>query len=470
MMDHLLGLWVASLIEHSKIGWVLGKGSRWKPGRPLRLLFAGYNGTRNTGADVRVHEMLRQVEHILGSERFEPHVLTQDPGLTRGYFKSAHQLRLPDIFPPFLHRAIPLYDGVVACEGSMFKSKFANALSMMMIEALGMAAVQNKLSVGYGAEAGNMDSVLRRLCRRYCGKSLVITRNEQSRQILRGLGVPTELGTDTAWTFEPHDAAYGRRTLRQLGWDGRRPVLAVCPINPYWWPVKPSLAKAAARAICGAYKRSQYRSFYFHQAGPQVDGAFHRYLDAIAGAVGDFRRRHAVMIILVAMEALDTRACHELSQRLGRLPVISSRHFDMYELVGLLRCCDLLLSSRYHAIVTSMPAKVPSAGITMDERISNLMEQRGHQHLLASIDDPDLQPRILQMLESLLRDREAIAQAVGRTVTWNLKEMARMGVYFEEQVQQRYPEFEIRGGIRGWEDYLPPLSPTLHGLLEEHAA
>jgi hypothetical protein len=117
-----------------------------------------------------------------------------------------------------------------------------------------------------------------------------------------------------------------------------------------------------------------------------------------------------------------------------------------------------------------MPAKVPSAGITMDERISNLMEQRGHSHLLAGIDDPDLQPRIVQMLEALLRDREAIAQAVGRTVTCNLKEMARMGVYFEQQVQQRYPEFEIRGGIRGWEDYLPPLSPTLHGLLEEHAA
>ena len=39
----------------------------------------------------------------------------------------------------------------------MFKSKFANALTTMMIGSLGIAAAQNKLSVGYGAEAGHMD-------------------------------------------------------------------------------------------------------------------------------------------------------------------------------------------------------------------------------------------------------------------------------------------------------------------------
>ena len=45
-----------------------------------------------------------------------------------------------------------------------------------------------------------------------------------------------------------------------------------------------------------------------------------------------------------------------------------------------------------------------------------------------------------------------------------------MGQYFEEQVQRRYPDFELRGGLRSWEDYLPPLSPGLHDLLEAQAA
>jgi hypothetical protein len=47
--------------------------------------------------------------------------------------------------------------------------------------------------------------------------------------------------------------------------------------------------------------------------------------------------------------------------------------------------------------------------------------------------------------------------------------MARMGVYFEEQVARRYPEFPIRSGVLGWEDYLPPLSPALRELAERHS-
>ena len=46
------------------------------------------------------------------------------------------------IFPPFLFSTVRKYDGVVACEGSMFKSKFANALSIMTIGALGIAAAR----------------------------------------------------------------------------------------------------------------------------------------------------------------------------------------------------------------------------------------------------------------------------------------------------------------------------------------
>ena len=39
--------------------------NEWKPGEPLKILFAGYAGARNTGGDVRVEEMIRQVRHIL---------------------------------------------------------------------------------------------------------------------------------------------------------------------------------------------------------------------------------------------------------------------------------------------------------------------------------------------------------------------------------------------------------------------
>ena len=115
-------------------------------------------------------------------------VMTQNFDLTRGYFGDARQVHLPDVFPPFLHSEVRKHDGVVACEGSMFKSKFSNALTTLFIGALGIAAAQNKLSVGYGAEAGAMDPGLQGLCRRYCQDSIVITRNVESQDVLGKLG------------------------------------------------------------------------------------------------------------------------------------------------------------------------------------------------------------------------------------------------------------------------------------------
>jgi polysaccharide pyruvyl transferase WcaK-like protein len=468
MMDFILEAWVSSSIEAAKLAWMMGKGQRWEPGEKLKLLFAGYNGTRNMGSDVRVSEMLRQIRHILGAEWVEFSVMTQNFQRTAGYFESAKQVHLPDIFPPFLADEVPKHDGVVACEGSMFKSKFANALTTMMIGSLGIAAVQNKLSVGYGAEAGHMDPLISKMCGRYCQNSLVITRNEESRTVLRELGVPTELGTDTAWTFEPHPAEYGRKALREVGWDGRTPILVVCPINPFEWPVRASMAKFALHGLAGAYKDSHYRSVYFHNSGPEADRALEHYLSAIANAVRAFRQQQHVFAILVATERLDARPARRISEKLGGVPVLTSDDYNMYELVSILRACHMMVSSRYHGIVTSMPALVPSAGITMDERIRNLMRERGHEDLLMNVDDPDLEPRLLAAMNKLCREGESIASAIGKTVVKNLKVMARMGVYFEEAVQRRYPEFPTRRGEWTWEDYLPPLGEELRGLIEAY--
>ena len=469
MMDFALQAWTSSLIELSGALWKLGRGRPWQPGEKLKLLFAGYNGTRNTGSDVRVEEMLRQIRRVLGGENLDLSVMSQNFDFSRGYFGDARQVFLPDIYPPFLFREVRKHHGVIACEGSMFKSKFADALTTMFIGALGIASAENKLSVGYGAEAGYMNPLLERMCARYCRRSLIITRNEESQAILTKLGVASEAGTDTAWTFEPHPAAYGRKALSDAGWDGRTPILAVCPINPFWWPVKPSTPKFLAHSLFGAYKESYYRTIYFHKSGSDVDAAYKRYLAALASGVKAFRSRHNVFLILVAMEKLDTRACQALAPQLGGAPIFSSEQFDMYELVSILRCAGLILSSRYHAIVTSMPCLIPSAGVTMDERIQNLMRERGHDRLLLTVDDPHLGEKLVDVMEYLVHDADAIREAIAFSVARNVKTMARMGVFLERAVDQQYPEFPVRTGVHSWEEYLPPLSPNLEKLLENYS-
>ena len=44
-----------------------------------------------------------------------------------------------------------------------------------------------------------------------------------------------------------------------------------------------------------------------------------------------------------------------------------------------------------------------------------------------------------------------------------------MGVYFEEEVQKRYPEFGTRRGEWSWEDYLPPMNPGLQELVTAYS-
>ena len=469
MMDFVLEAWVSALIELNKLEWMLGAGQRWKPGEKLKLLFAGYNGSRNTGSDVRVEEILRQIRRIVGPENSAFSVMTFNFDLTRGYFGDARQVYLPNVFPPFLHTEVGQHDGVVACEGSMFKSKFANALTTMMIGALGIAAARNKLSVGFGAEAGHMDPMLKKMVKRFCRDSLIITRNVESQAVLGKLGVPTELGTDTAWTFEPLGPEFGARILRDAGWDGRAPVLAICPINPFWWPVKPSLPRWFAHSVFGAYKESYYRTIYFHRSGRSVEAAYAKYLSAMAAGVSAYRNSHRVFPVMIAMEMLDRNACERVAQSIGGAPVFGSDQYNMYELVSILRACHRLLSSRYHAIVTSMPTGLPSAGVTMDERIRNLMRERGHEHLLMEVDDAELEDRIVAALEALDAQAEEIRDAMGRTVARNIQMMSRMGMYFEEQIARCYADFPIRSGSLSWEDYLPPLSPALQELLEAHS-
>ncbi len=471
--DRLLMSTTAALIEAQGMKYALGLGiERWRPGKALKLLFAGYVGTRNTGADVRVEEMVRQVRHVLGDDAIALTMMTSDPKLTKGYFRTARQVTMPTIFPKFLFDECPKHHGVIACEGSMFKSKFASALSTMMAGSLGFANAEQKLSVGYGAEAGHMIPSLQDFVQKHCRDSLVLCRNQPSRGVLEALGIRTRGGTDTAWTFDPAPPERGRQLLQSAGWDGKAPVLIACPINPFWWPVKPDLQKAAAYHLSGEHKSAFYKSIYFHASGQDVATRYEAYLDGFCEAISAFAQEKAVFPILVGMEQLDRRACEHLAAKLqekngwGKVPIFVSDEHDMYDLVSVLRQGSLMVSSRFHAIVTSMPGLVPSCGVTMDERIRNLMATRGHDDLFLEVDDPELGEKLLAILRRVDRERERIRDDIARTLPGELRLMGQMGIDFKDEVARVYPEFALPDLGPEPIAHLPALPRALQELLE----
>ncbi|MBN1654144.1 MAG: polysaccharide pyruvyl transferase family protein [Deltaproteobacteria bacterium] len=466
--DRALQAIMTSLVEAAGIKYALDIDQvSYRAGRPFKLLLVGYVGTRNTGADLRSEEIVRQFRTLFGDRNFDLSIVTLDPRLTAGYFRTARQVHMPMIFPKFLYQECQKYHGVVACEGSMFKSKFANSLSIMMASALGMSSAAGKLSVGYGGEAGEMVPALRDFVRKQCSQSLIICRNQPSREILEAMGIRTKGGTDTAWTFEPAPLTVGRDILAKHGWDGRKRVLAVCPINPFWWPVKPDVVKALAKRFGGQFNREHYQALYFHHWSEETAERFERYLDGLAYAINGFSADRAVFPILIGMEQLDREACERLRDKLDVAPpLFISDRYNMYEMVSILHNCALVLSSRFHAIVTSMTAFVPSAGVTMDERIRTLMNDRGHRNLLVEVDAEDLGEEALVALRRLDRDREAISHEIKAFIPSQLKLMGQMGIDLEDEVCRVYPDFSRRDVPRSWEHYLPRLPLALQGLLE----
>lgn len=471
--DRMLERTMSGLIEIAASRHALDGNSGWVPGTPLELLLVGYSGTRNTGSDVRVEETTRQLRHLFGDEHVSLSVVTANPRLSKGYFAGAKQLHMPKVFPKFLFDTVHRHHGVVACEGSMFKSQFANALTVLMGGALGLASAEGKLAVGYGGEAGKMSPPLEAFVRRHCRDAFVITRNEASAKVVRALGIAGPVGTDTAWTFRAAPPAIGESILRRAGWDGRTPVLALCPIEPFVWPIRPDLVKSVVHAATGVYAPAHYGSIYFHHTGPEVASKQRRYLESIASAVQAFRRDHDVFPIVVGMEQLDRRACEDLAVLLGHeVPIFVSDEHDMYTLVSVLRTCAMVVSSRFHAIVTSMGATVPSAGITMDERIRNILVDRGHPDLVLEVDDPELRDKLYATLHTLRSDREAIAEAIGRNVVTNVATFGAMGRALVDHVRRTHPELPIREELGGAADawkHLPPLPEELTSLIERYA-
>lgn len=434
----------------------------------LKLLFAGYTGANNMGADVRVEEMLRQFRHLFHPDCFDAAVFSFGKPRWNGYFQGATRLRPQVDFPRYLNSLVPKFDGVVACEGSIFKSHFTDLLPAMMIGALGLAAASGRLSVAYGSEAGRMSPELTHLVSDYCAEAYIIARNARSRDLLAERGLVADVGTDTAWTFEPHPREQGELELRRKGWNGR-PILTVCPINPFWWPVNISLAKSLVRPF-GLYRDSHYGRVFFHRCGPEVERRFESYLRSLSVAVAGFCARRNYFPVIAGCERLDRIAVNRLAKSLGGAATFVSFDYEPRRFVSILRCSRLLLSSRYHAVVTTMPAGVVSAGLSMDERLDNLLEERRHPHLLSRVDDSDLAEKLENSLETMHAQREQLQAETEFDVCRHLRRMSHMGKLIVEYVRSRYPQFENLTDRSSWENYLPPLDSGLRSLLDRYAA
>ncbi|MEL6477228.1 MAG: polysaccharide pyruvyl transferase family protein [Pseudomonadota bacterium] len=418
---------------------------------PLKLLLVGYAGAGNIGADIKMHETARQLRAIL-------------PGVELGIMARGTPsapiegavLEVPDgYFPDRLSKLVARYDGVVVVEGSLYKSTFSNTLTTMLVGAMALAVAQGKPAIAFGVEAGRMDPDLAAFVRTHGTGATVICRSERALEaVIRDLGFPATLGADTAWTFPPAPPAAAEALLGRHGWDGAAPVLALCPINPFWWPVKPD----ALRAMAGE-EEDLYQSIFYHTWTADRAARLERYLAAWAGAAQRAMARTGAMPILIAMETLDIAVCERLAARLGNAPVLAAGQVQAAEIVAVLRRAALVVTSRYHAALTAIPAGGPVIGVTMDERISNLMAERGCPEMALPVEAPDLAERLRAAVETCLS--EGAAPGLQAFLTAQRARQARMGRQAAETLARAYPALAKTLDLTApLDQFLPADKPT----------
>lgn len=438
------------------------RGAVWRPGEPLRLLLAGYNGTGNTGADVRTAEIVRQIRSLLGPDAVAPEILVLNDFLPAELFPGVRQRSMDGYFVPALAGLALASHGVIGCEGGLFKSNMSGSFCTMVAGAMGMAWALDKPACAYGAEAGAMGGGLVPFVREMCDGALVITRNEESSRHLSAIGVDSETGADTAWTFDPAPPEQAEALLRAAGWDGQAEILGLCPVNPFWWPLTLDLKRVAA-----AEDPRHYGGGFFHRDDEEARAAFTRYLDGIATAVTALRRETGIFPIIVGMERIDREACAALAERLGSgVPVFLSGSRTPGELVALLRRCGRLVSSRFHAVVTAMPAGVPAVALSMDERLGRLLgEGADAGGRLIATDDPLLAERLLAALRAIPAEREAHAAQARAVTAAAVRTMGAMGIRLLDHLRGHLPDLPVPDRPRRWDTHLPPLPRLIRAIL-----
>jgi polysaccharide pyruvyl transferase WcaK-like protein len=441
---------------------------KWKPGERLRMLLVGYNGKRNTGADVRVSAMVEQFYRIFGRDAIELGILTLDVKNLQVYFDGSTRLiPFSSIFFKDLLRACSEYHVAILCEGSCLKSKFANALTLFFCEAAGVMKRQGKPCLAYGSEAGYMDPALVRIVRATCRDTYFIARTEPSLDIIRRLGLKGHIGTDTAWTFPSAGVEWATHELvSAAGWDGKKPLVGAAVINPFCWPVRPSLTRWVRAAVTGN-REDNYEKWYFFSSSAERKRMFEGYARSIAGALDYFSQKYNAQVLLIGMEALDAEPCR-IVRKLMNTPcaVFSSLDYDGYRMNSILRSLSLLVTSRYHARVLSTPAGIPSIALSMDERLYNLLKESGHlDDFYLRCDEERLEEKLPPMMDQLWRERARVSVELLGMVPHYLKVMGEMGMFFRDWIALKFPQLPIPSRSDSWQDYLPPLYPELEKLL-----
>jgi len=426
----------------------LGLNKKWKPGEKLQVLLMAYSGARNTGAEVRVAELIDQMNKVLGEDNVELNMCTLNLEDAKEYFKNqrVNLWQMSYIFFWDVFNFVRKNHIIVLVEGSCWKENFASALLYYFLFGMGLAAKLGKVSFCYGVDAGPMNKLNNFLSWALSRKmDLIITRSAEAGEWLRKIYLREDkLRVDTAWTLRAKPLEWGAQELKKKGWDGNKPLLGLAMQNFFWWPVVPNFVKWL-RGV----KEYQYRMIYYYDYDEEDKRAYEKWAKTLAEVLDWASDRYGVQPVLIAMEALDHDACLELQNLMKTKPlIISCREYVGVEIASMLRNLTSLITTRYHAMVLAMPGLIPFIGLSRDERIRGVMKETGlYDDFYVDYKTADLEKVLKEKIDRLLssaEERKRVSKIIQESLPYYFAQMALLGLDVRNLIKKTFPQARLK--------------------------
>jgi len=401
-----------------------------------KVLLVGYNGADNTGAEAKLLVALDEVRSVLGQDA---HVIV--PSLNeenlRRYLKEGPNLSIkpvrPSLFFVDIRKFVSESDLVLLVEGSCYMDTWSPALLWYYLLATRYAHSMKKPCLAYSVDAGRASRFDSWLIKREASKTdLIISRTQNACDRLKDWGVaaPIEVTADNAFSFSPNPADEG--LLRRV-WPEASHVVGLAAEDIYKWPV--GIRPWAKKQYC-------YRWPYYYTHTRESLEKSERLAEGLASEADRIVEVYDTEIALLAMEGLDTvfadRILH-IMKHADRARIFSSRDYNASQMTSVLRSLELLITSRYHAGVLSLPNQVPMTAIGHDMRIKDLFSDLEIPELFVDHDEPNRYSSLTKNVDALFAQPGEMKSKLRRGFEQYAKRERRNPVLLRAFIESRQP-------------------------------
>jgi len=405
-----------------------------------RVLLVGYNGANNTGAEAKLLVIINEIRSVLGEEACFTVPSLNEANLRR-YLEEGSNLKIkpvrPSLFPIDIWNLVRQNDLIVLVEGSCYMDTWGAALLWYYLLATRYAHSMKKPCISYSVDAGNASRFNRWLIRREASKTnLILARTKEAAQRLQKLHVNAqiEVTADNAFAFQPKPQD---QDLLKRVWPEASHIVGVAAEDIYIWPVQ--IRPWGRKKYC-------YKWPYYYQHSKSCQTKSELLVDVLAVQADEIVEKYDKDIALLSMEGLDTSFAKKIQQHMkhaDRTRVFSSVQYNASQMTSILRSLDLLITSRYHAGVLSLPNQVPQTAIGHDLRIKDLYTDLEIPELFVDHEDPDRYKLLSDNVETLFNQYSTIKAKLRKGYARYKAQEKRNTQLFKAFLEANYPEWLI---------------------------